>query len=86
MGSHQRRLIAMNDVQHLGVFEDQCAQAVRGTGFTEAQVERVQVQVAAVLQGAEVQRALQVFAHGALVEQLDLISHAAALGLGGEGA
>ncbi|MOA08872.1 hypothetical protein D3C78_1286720 [compost metagenome] len=77
-------LLAMDDVQHFGVLEDQRAQAMRCTGFAQAQVERVQVQVAQVLQRAQVQRALQVFGHGVAIEQLHLVAHAAALRFGCE--
>lgn len=86
MGSDHCRARAVNDVQHLGILEDQCTQAVGRTGFTQAQVERVQVQVAQVFQCAQVQRALQVIGHCRTVQQLHLLAHATAAGLGLEGA
>ncbi|MNJ68398.1 hypothetical protein D3C77_646440 [compost metagenome] len=85
LGGDDSRVIAMDNLQHLGVFEDQRTQVMRRARFAQAQVERVQVQVAQVFQGTQVQRALQVFGHGLLVEQLHLIAHAPALRLSFEG-
>ncbi|MND45433.1 hypothetical protein D3C80_362920 [compost metagenome] len=58
---------------------------MRRARFAQAQVEWVQVQVAQVLQGTKVQRALQVLGHGLLVQQLHLVAHAPTLRLRFEG-
>ncbi|MNO87711.1 hypothetical protein D3C76_791360 [compost metagenome] len=70
----------MDDVQHFRVFEDQCAQAGRRLRLADAQVERVQVHVAGVLEGTAVDIAAQVRAHAGGVEQGDLVAHATTLG------
>ncbi|MCY1407211.1 hypothetical protein D9M71_225020 [compost metagenome] len=85
MGGDHCRAVAVNDIQHLGVFENQRSQALCGAGFAQAQVERVQVHVAGVFQRTQVQVALQVLAHAGLVEQSHLVTHAASLGLVAKG-
>ncbi|MNM71052.1 hypothetical protein D3C81_827040 [compost metagenome] len=75
-GAHPRR-VAMDDLQHFAVFEDQRTETFRRPRFADAQVERVQVHVAGVLDRAVVEVALQQVAHLAAVEQADLIAHAA---------
>jgi len=82
VGGDDRRAWPVDDVQDFGVFEDQRAQAVGRARLAQAQVERVQVQVAQVLQRAQVQRALQVPGDTVAVEQLHLVAHAAAFGFG----
>ncbi len=76
-GNH-RRPRAVDDIQHLGMFEDQRAEAGRRPGLADAQVERVQVHVAGVLQRAAVQLGLQVGLDAGLVQQDHLVAHAAA--------
>ncbi|MNF83305.1 hypothetical protein D3C84_656270 [compost metagenome] len=74
-GAHAGR-VAMDDFQHFAVFEDQCAQAFGRPRFTDAQVERVQMHVAGVLDCAVIEIALQQVAYLAAVEQADLVAHA----------
>src|SRR3990167_4307918 len=80
LSGNYRRVGAMHDVQHFGVFEDQRAQTLGGLGLADAQVQRVQMHVAGVLDRPAVQLALQVLAHALGVQQGDLITHAAAHG------
>ncbi|MCY1537092.1 hypothetical protein D9M68_725770 [compost metagenome] len=76
-GDH-RRAVAVDDVLHLGVFEDQRPQAGGGLGLADAQVERVQVHVAGVLDGADVEVGVQVAAHAGGIQQGHFVAHAAA--------
>jgi hypothetical protein len=77
--AHTRRS-AVNDLQHFAVFEDQRTETFRRPRFTDAQVERVQMHVAGVLDCAVIELALQQVAHLAAVEQADLIAQPAAHG------
>ncbi|MND96124.1 hypothetical protein D3C80_884040 [compost metagenome] len=74
-GAHSRR-VPMDDLQHFAVLEDQRTEAFGCAGLADAQVERVQVHVAGVLDRAVVEVALQQVAHLAAVEQADLVAHA----------
>ncbi|MCY1430867.1 hypothetical protein D9M71_468240 [compost metagenome] len=76
-GDH-RRAVAVDDVLHFGMLEDQRAQAGGGLGFADAQVERVQVHVAGVLDGADVEVGGQVLAHAGGVQQGHFVAHASA--------
>jgi hypothetical protein len=78
-GAHAR-CVAVDDLQHFTVFEDQRAQAFGCACFANAQVERVQVHVAGVLDGAVVELALQQVANLAAVEQAHLIAQSATHG------
>ncbi|MNS91276.1 hypothetical protein D3C72_1253580 [compost metagenome] len=78
-GSYARRS-AVNDLQHFAVFEDQCPETFRRPRFTDAQVERVQMHVAGVLDCAVVQVALQQITYLTAVEQADLIAQSATHG------
>lgn len=78
LGGDHCRVFAVDDLQHFAVLENQCPQAFGGPGFAEAQIQRVQVQVAGVLDGAVVEVAFQQAAHLGPVQQADFVAHAAA--------
>src|SRR5690606_2014527 len=74
-GDH-RRTRTVNDIQHFGMLEDQRTQAFGRLGLANAQIERVQVHVAGVLDRPAVQVAAQLRTHPGAVEQRYLVTHA----------